>query len=128
MSRRRARGSRPLDGSSMTRMLGSMASTRGDGDRALLAAREPVRRALLEVGRADARQRLVDTRSRRLSGADPRFMRPEADVLGHSRHEELVVGVLEDHADRAADVGERALGDRHAADVHRALRRATAGR
>ena len=67
-------------------------------------------------------ERLVDAPLDVL-GRQPEVQRPEADVLEDGRHEELVVGVLKDHADRAPDVGQRALGHRRAADVDRALRR-----
>ena len=71
---------------------------------------------------AHARERLVDARLDVL-GRQAEVHRPEADVLGDRRHEELVVGVLEHHADGAADLGQRALGHRRAADVDRALGR-----
>ena len=66
--------------------------------------------------RADARERVGDAR-RDVLGRQPEVERPEPHVLGDGRHEELVVRVLEDHADRAADVGQRPLGHRDAADV-----------
>ncbi len=94
----------------------------GDRDRPLLAAGEAVGRALREVLRADAREGLRDPRPHVL-GREPEVQRPEAHILGDGRHEQLVVRVLEDHADRPADVGQRVLCDRDAADVDGAVRR-----
>jgi hypothetical protein len=89
---------------------------RGDGHRALLAAGEVVGRALRQVLSPDARERGGDA-GRDVGGREPEVERPEPHVLGHRRQEQLVVRVLEHHADGATDVGQRPLGDRDAADV-----------
>jgi hypothetical protein len=60
---------------------------------------------------------------RDVRGREPEVERPEPDVLGHRRQEELVVRVLEHHADGATDVGECPLGHGDAADVDAAVLR-----
>ena len=61
------------------------------------------------------------TRARTASAAEAEVERPEGDVLGHRRHEELVVGVLEDEADPAAQLAQVAV--RHVEAGDRAARR-----
>ena len=51
-----------------------------------------------------------------LVAAEAEVGRAEADVGADRAHEQLVVGVLEDDADPAADLGDVVLGDREAAD------------
>ena len=47
--------------------------------------------------------------------------RAEGDVLAHRRHEELVVGVLEDQADAGAQVAHVVVADAQARDLELAL-------
>ncbi len=51
-----------------------------------------------------------------LGAAQPGGGRAEGDVLADGRHEELVVGVLEDDADLAADLGHVGAADREPGD------------
>ena len=52
------------------------------------------------------------TRSLSASPAQPEIGRAEGDVLAHPGHEQLVVGVLEDDPDAAANLGQVGLLDR----------------
>ena len=52
-----------------------------------------------------------------LVAAQAEVGRTERDVLAHRGHEQLVVGVLEDHADPAADLLEVLLDHRHPGDL-----------
>ena len=64
-----------------------------------------------EVTDPDERQGLGDA-GVELGAAQPEVGRPERDVVTHRRHEQLVVGVLEDDPDPAAHLqqGVRAHG------------------
>ena len=53
--------------------------------------------------------------------------RTEGDVLGDGRHEQLVVGILEDEPDRRAQLAHVAFADPDAGDLELALA-ASAGR
>ena len=52
--------------------------------------------------------------------------RAEGDVLAHGRHEELVVGVLEDQADAGAQVAHVVVADAQAGDLELARCRSAA--
>ena len=52
--------------------------------------------------------------------------RAERDVLAHRRHEQLVVGVLEDQADAGAQVADVVVADAQAGDLELALCRSAA--
>ena len=69
-----------------------------------------MRRAVGEVAHPDQVEGLGDPR--RAGAAQPEVGRAEGHVVAHRRHEELVVGVLEDDADPAADLEEGVVGDR----------------
>ena len=101
----------------------------GDRDPAALAERQVVRRPVAVRGHADRGERLVDPGAQ-LGAAQAEVGRAERDVLGDRRHEQLVVGVLEDDADPAADLGQPRPGRRgstgEAADLD-ACRRRRAG-
>ncbi len=43
--------------------------------------------------------------------AQPEVRGTERDVVAHGGHEQLVVGVLEDHPDPAADLSQMGFGD-----------------
>ncbi len=58
------------------------------------------------------RERFSDT-SLQLGSAQPEVGRTERHVVADGRHEQLVVGVLEDDPDAAPDLRERVLADRH---------------
>ena len=77
-----------------------------------------MRRAIGLVLQPDAGERGVDALAQRVA-AQPEVGRPEGDVGAHVGHEELVVGVLEDDPDAAADLGARARGQLEAADADR---------
>jgi hypothetical protein len=59
------------------------------------------------------------TRACSSSPRSPEVRRPERDVLGHRRHEQLVVRVLEHDADAPADLAQVLLDHRQARDLHR---------
>ena len=61
------------------------------------------------------------TRSLELVAADAEVGGPERNVVVDRRHEQLVVGVLEDDADAAADLGEVGLRHGQVADDDLAL-------
>ena len=87
----------------------------GDRDPAALAVGQVVRRAVDEVGHADAVER-VHHPAVQLGALEAEVGRPEGDVLADGAEEELVVGVLEDDADAAPDLLQVLLGDRQPAD------------
>ena len=64
-----------------------------------------MRRPLLEAVEPHPRERPRDPFPHLLL-ADAELLRAEGDVLEHGRAEELVVGVLEEEADLAADLVE----------------------
>ena len=69
----------------------------GHGDPAALPERQVVRRAVDEVEHPDLVERIDDPRLE-LRAAQAGVGGPELHVVAHRRHEQLVVGVLEDHA------------------------------
>ena len=79
-----------------------------------------MRRAVDHVRHAHGGERAVDPLAHRVA-LEPEVERPERDVLGDGRHEELVVGVLEDEADRRAQVANVVLADGQARDLQLAL-------
>ena len=104
-SSRRATGSRLDDGSSSTRISGRMASTVATATRRRCRSGEVERRAVAVRDHADGGQRVVDPGAQ-LAPRHPEVRRAERDVLGDRGHEQLVVGVLEDDADPAADLAQ----------------------
>ena len=83
---------------------------RRDGDPSPLAEGQVVRRPVGELGHAHLCQGLEHP-GVELVAAQPEVARPERHVVADRRHEQLVVGVLEDDADAAPDLGEVVLGD-----------------
>ena len=81
--------------------LGSHREHGRDGDPPALAEGQVVRRPVGEVAHPDAVERLDDARVE-LGAAQAEVGRPERHVVAHRRHEQLVVGVLEDDADPAS--------------------------
>ena len=76
----------------------------GDRDPAALAEGQVVRRPVGEVGHADPVERVHRPGASSSAPAHAEVGRPERDVLADGRHEQLVVGVLEDDADPAPDL------------------------
>ena len=74
-----------------------------DRGAAALARAQRVRRPRGELVQAHRLERLVDPRAQRVAG-EPLVGRAEGDVLLDGRHEQLVVGVLEDDPGAAADL------------------------
>ena len=100
-------GSKLDDGSSSTRISGRIASTVATATR----RRCPNDRWCGARSRCSAMPTAASassTRAAELRAAQAEVGRPERDVLGDRRHEQLVVRVLEDDADPAADLGEAA--------------------
>ena len=118
-SSRRLAGSRLELGSSSTRISGSIASTVATATR----RRWPKERW---CGGRSAKSAIptwssaVITRCVEGGTLEAEVGRAEGDVLAHAAEEELVVGVLEDDADPAADLLEVLLLHRQPADGHRA--------
>ena len=114
-SSRRLAGSRLDDGSSSTRICGRMASTVATATR----RRWPNHRWWGARSRSPPcrpRERLVDPLVE-VVAAQAEVGRAERHVVADRRHEQLVVGVLEDDADAAADLRQvPALVDRQPAD------------
>ena len=104
------------DGSSRIEHVGLHRQHAGHGGAAALAGRELVRRAIGLVLQSDARERRVDALAQRIA-AQAQVGGAEGDVGAHAGHEELVVGVLEDDPDAAADLGARARAELQAADA-----------
>ena len=106
MSSRRPRGSRPADGSSNTRIEGSIDSTVARATR----FRCPRDRRCGTRCSKPAMPTAASARSTRpvhLVGRQAHVERPEGDVIEHRRAEQLVVGVLEDEAHLGADAADR---------------------
>ena len=104
ISWRRACGSSPLVGSSITRMSGAIASTPAIATR-FFSPPDSRYGGLARTCQAPTRsQRLVHPPFD-VGFGQPLVARAERDVVVDRRHEELIVGVLEDQADRAADRG-----------------------
>ena len=98
-SSRRARGSRLADGSSSTSRRGRIASTVAIATRRRWPSESWCGARSATSLHPHGGQRLA-TRSRDLVARAAEVERAEGDVLAHGRHEELVVGVLEDEARR----------------------------
>ena len=96
---------------------------RGNGDRPFFAAGQLIGRPVAEMFHPDpskgGKHALLH-----LFGREAKVERTKGDVLKHRWHEQLVVRVLENHPNRAADVPEGGLGEGKIADAHcAALRR-----
>ena len=72
----------------------------------LLTKGEVVGRPVRQIGYLDSSQRPLHTLLQ-LFALDAEVLGPERDVLGHRRHEELVVGVLKDNPHTAPDLHHR---------------------
>ena len=83
--------------------LGAHGQDRGDGDATALPEAEVVRGTGAVVGHADLVECAVDGGVQVRAG-HAEVGRSEGHVVAHGRHEQLVVGVLEDDADPAADL------------------------
>jgi hypothetical protein len=94
---------------------------RGRRDPSALAEAEVMRRPVCVGGHADGVEGAEDAPVE-LGTAQPEIGRAECDVVTHCRHEQLVVGILEDDADPPADLGEVTLDDGEAGDAHLAVR------
>jgi hypothetical protein len=79
---------------------GSERENRGQGGASFLAAGEAMRVARTEAGESDRGEALGDARGD-LVFTEPEIARAEGDVLGNTRHEELIVGILKEQADLA---------------------------
>ena len=116
ISSRRVRGSRFADGSSSTSRLGCIARTVAIATRRLwprlswCGAREPC--SSMRTACSARLHAVLD-----LFAREPEVERAEGDVLAHGRHEQLVVGVLEDQADAGAQVLGVVLADDQAGDL-----------
>ncbi len=86
-------------------------------DAAHLAAAQVVRGSALESLQSDPPQRLRHQGAELLT-AETELGRAEGDVLEHGGAEELVVGILEEQADGAADLMESVPRDGTAEDAH----------
>jgi hypothetical protein len=71
-----------------------------------------------QSGLADRIERLADPLPE-LGPAQPEVGRPEADVLFDRRHEELIVGILEDEPEPPPDLGQCGLLQPQPADLDR---------
>ena len=122
---RRAWGSRPAVGSSITRMSGAMDSTVGNCRGALLAAGQADTRRGAQVRRSRRGSRACATRRATSASGEAEVPRAERHVVVHRGHEQLVVRVLEDQAERAhGSAGSVSSGQRSVAHAHFAARRA----
>ena len=108
------RGSRY--GSSSTSRLGSIASTVAIATRRRWPSAELVRRAVGVLAHPHRLQRALHA-VLDLGLGEAEVERPERDVLAHGRHEQLVVGVLEDEADAGAQVAHVVVADAQARDL-----------
>ena len=106
--------------STARRARGSRAASPGPSPRRppALPEGQVVGRAVDEVDHADAVERL-DHAGVQGRAAQPQVGRAEGDVVAHRRHEQLVVRVLEDHADPAPDLQQVLLRDRETENLHR---------
>jgi len=94
-----------------------------NGDALLLSAGQKMRRVLAVVVHADEPERLVHAAADLVRGY-AEILGREGDILLHHVGDDLVVGVLEDHADAAADLQQQILIPRvHAVDRHAATLR-----
>jgi hypothetical protein len=94
----------------------------GDGHAAPLPEGQVVRGPVGEVGHAHGLEGLDDA-GVELRAPDTEVRRTERDVVAHRRHEELVVGVLEDQAHPSPDLEQVGLGDRQPGDGDRPVAR-----
>ena len=93
-----------------------------DGDALLLSAREHVRGSIGLFGHAHGRKRIVDAPHHLIVG-DTQIFHTEGNVLADNGGNDLIVGVLEDHAGLLADIPQVILVRRvKATDRHLALR------
>ena len=92
----------------------------GDSYAAALAHRELVWGPVGRVFHSDGLKRILDT-SRNDFLRFAHVERPESDVFPDCRHEELVVGILEDEPDTWAQSAQRAVVDLQACDLEAAL-------
>ena len=99
-SSRREAGSRLDDGSSRTRISGSIASTVATATRRRWPKLRWCGGRSAKLGHPDLVERRQDARVE-LGPGQAEVGRAEGDVVAHRGHEELVVGVLEDDADAA---------------------------
>ena len=125
ISSRRVRGSRFADGSSSTSRLGRIASTVAIATRRRWPSESWCGARSAELGHAHGGERLVQ-RGPRPRAREAEVERPERDVLADGRHEELVVGVLEDEPDAGAQVAHVVGADAQPGDLEPARRRRAA--
>ncbi|EXI72105.1 MAG: hypothetical protein AW07_03381 [Candidatus Accumulibacter sp. SK-11] len=86
-----------------------------------------MRLALREMRRADDSERMHHPRPHFVC-RQPQVQRTEGDVVEDPRHEELIVGVLEEQADAASQGCKGVAAEREAGDAHAAcLRQQAAG-
>ncbi len=84
-----------------------------------LPERQVVRRPIGVCRHPHHRERLTDA-GVEFRSAQAEVRGPESHVVADGRHEQLVVGVLEDDAHPAADLGQGVPADRHTGDLDRA--------
>ena len=110
MSCRRARGSRPLVGSSKRRISGPYARSPASPTRFFSPPLSRCGSAPFEAGETDLRERDRDTTLQRVAG-QPELAGTESHVFADARAEELVVRILEEQA-HAACASRRAFSGR----------------
>ncbi len=93
------RASSSVVGSSATIDGGLDHEHRGEGEQLLLPARQPVRRAVGELGEPEAIECAVDA-GRGIRCIQPKAAQREGDIFAHRRHDDLVVGIREHESDR----------------------------
>ena len=120
ISSRRVRGSRLADGSSSTSRLGRIASTVAIATRRRWPSESWCGARSASSCMRTARERLGDPVLDLLARAAA-VERAERDVLADGRHEQLVVGVLEDEPDAGAQVADVVVADAQAGDLELAL-------
>ena len=105
--------------SSRTMHSGSHGDHARDGHALLLSAGEKVRRVTRELLHPDGGERVVDAAADLLRRY-AEVLRREGDVLLHHVRDDLVIRILEYHADAAADLEQTRLVARvHPLDIHR---------